>query len=241
MKKFVSLIIVALLCLSFCSCAEKTHTEIEPADYNVRFQTDEFDENGCHVTLSYPVVSGLQNDAEINDLLYAYVYNRYKIKCLVSESGDVEFNYTTLNTAVTYSMKGYFCALIFVEYYSDNASHNMREGFAVHCDTAEARIYSSSDIINDFGGIKKQFTAGKFSEQYGMTDLTSVVSYEDLIAQYDESYDLFPQIYFEDGVFAMNIDVVHLYGGYAGFATDIGNVSKYLNKEIRFVATICGE
>ena len=242
MKRIISLALVILMLL-LCGCTKPHDAQavIEPADYEVGFVTDEYDEKGCHVTLSYPVVSGLSNDDELNAMLKNYVKSRYAAECLVSEDGKTAFSYTVINAAVTFKMKGFFSALIFVEHHADSASHEMREGYSINCATDEGKIYSSAEIIGDFDGIRRQFVSGAFVEQYGMTNLTTVVPEESLMEQYSEKYEIFPQIYFENGTFGMNIDVVHLYGGYAGFATDIENVSKYLNKEITFVAALCGE
>lgn len=233
-----------LILFAVCGCAEETVHQLEDADYKVMFEKQVFDEKGCHVTLEYPVVQGLADEAkqaDINSLLYSYVYNQFKLKCLVSESGAIEYNYNTVDAAVTIAKKGYFCALISVEYYSDDSSHGNYSTFTVHCGTDEVRLYSSADIIKSFEPIKSQFGKGKFSQEYGLTTLLASLTPDEIIARYSDDYELYPYVYFEDGKFGINVDVSHLYGGYAGFTIDIADVKKHLNTELEFVARLAAK
>ncbi len=230
------LILAVLSSICLFGCAEGGEP-IEKADYTVAFEEQVFDENGCHVQLKYPVISGLanaDNEREINSRLYEYVYSKYKMKGLVSD-GDNVLTYETVDAAVTVAIKGYFCVLICAGATSDTSSRGDYFGFTIHCNTVTGELYDSSDIIKNFDGIKKKFESGKFTQQYGLTTLMQDYTYADLMSRYIAEYELYPYVYFEDGKFGVNIDVVHLYGGYAGFTADISEVKAYLNTDLDFI------
>lgn len=239
------LVVVMISGILLIGCSKDDEIYAEAADYEVTFEKQTFDENGCHVVLEYPVISGLadsDNEREINSRLYEYVYNKYKMKCLVSDEDDgIGYNYLTVDAAVTVSIKGYFCALICINSYSDDSSHGDYFGFTVNCNTKTGELYDSSDIIKNYEGLRKKFTDGKFQQQYGLTTLMTEFTYEDLISRYYAEYDIYPYIYFEKDKVGINIDVVHLYGGYAGFAIDISEVEEYLNTDLEFIKLLAAQ
>lgn len=263
MKKILSLLIVFIMCFSLFACSANNDIEnnktnetknttetktdetedIGDLDFTVELVESVFDENNCHISLIYPVVSGLKDKDKLqllNEKLYYYCYRMYKNKCLVSDDG-VTFNYLTIDSAITAKTSNYFGALFSISCYSDDSGHDDPFTFTINCLVDKCEIIDAKDLFKDFLGIRELFLNGKFIQVYGMTTLLENVKYSDLMSKYYPEYDIYPNVFFEEGIMGLNIDVAYVYGGYAGFTIKLSEVAKYLDSKYEFISELSKE
>ncbi len=237
MRRTIACFLLLLLTLTACTAKR----ELPPADFTVVTETENFTDGENGVLLMYPVIEGYadpQKEAEINEEIASYARRMYQNEVPVTEDGG--YYYDTTDVRITLASGGFLSAVIggtLTSAYSGNTTYF---SYTVNCDIENGVLYTANEIVSDYAKLQSMFLNGKFSQDFGYTDLVSQITLADMISQYKAEYDILPEVYFTaDGV-GFLIEVVPLLDGYAGFTLPFGKAEKYLNDENPLAAYAVG-
>ncbi len=238
MRKFIASLAVLLLLLTACG-AER---ELPSADFTVRIESEYFTDGENGVLLQYPVIEGM-DDAEaqtrINEKISAYAHSMY-VKEVPASSGDGGYYYDVTAVRLTLQSGGFLSAVIGGTVTSAFSGNTSYFSYTVNCDIENGVLYTAGEIIADYPKLHALFLNGKFSQDFGHSDLTAQITLDDLISQYKAEYGILPEVYFTSDGVGFLIEVIPLLDGYAGFTIPIGKAKNYLNHENPLAAYAVG-
>lgn len=257
MKKFLVLTLVLALLAGTCSCKKKesggnetkdtesiqTSVETEQdeakSSYEVEIKEDisvvsDTEDGRCTKVLRYPVISGMK-DAELQDKINAELAS-FAEKLYTQTVPDEEiyiiegtiFNFEIAECKVEYLSDEFISVKNTVNLYTSISEYTSSPVLTLNMNLTDGSILDGDDIFSDFNSVASKFIAGEFTEEYGMKDLLSQTSYEDMILQYRSDYASYPQVYFTSDKIVMNIDLADALGTSAGYSADIDTVKDFL-------------
>lgn len=199
-------------------------TTASPASgVNITTKKSTFDDNGAHVTMIYPTVSGIDGADTVTGLLRDEMDERRR-EALIGMAGG-EVNYTVEDTSVKLCTKSFMSLVVSGYSYVGDASHPEYFVYALNYDIKSKKLMTGSDLIKDFDAVKSSFTSGKFFPMYSQDGLLDEMTYEDMIMEYHVEYGIYPEVYYTKDNFGIAVELVYSLGGYALFETSQSSLS----------------
>lgn len=257
MKKILVLTLALALLICTCSCkkndgdgSETKDTESVPtsavtehgevkSSYEVEIKEDisvvsDTEDGRCTKVLRYPVISGMA-DAELMDKINTE-FASFAEKLYTQSVPDEEiyiiegtiFNFEIAECKVEYLSDEFISVKNTINLYTSISEYTSSPVLTLNMNLTDGSILDGDDIFSDFNSVASKFLAGEFAEEYGIKDLLSQTSYEDMILQYRSDYASYPQVYFTADKMVMNIDLADALGTSAGYSADIDTVKDFL-------------
>lgn len=254
MKKFFAMLLALVTIFALVSCtgnegigdesASESETDLPNApvcDYTYEIKEEIIvvheTEDGRKSTkvLRYPVLSGMEKEelqTSVNDALRSeaermFILSVPDVDIYIIE--DTMFNYEVSSVEVTYLSNSLISVKSSVYSMTSVSSYPNCPVYTVNIDLENGEIIDEEDIFADFNEITSRFLGGEFTMVYGIEDLLSQTSYEDMILQYKSDYASYPDVYFTPDSLVICIDLVAALESSAGFAIPLSEVSDLLD------------
>ena len=247
MKRLIALALALIAILSFAGCKkEPSYDEPDtipaPPTYEIKKYTEDIiwnDKDQGDVILLYPELKGYDDANKI-------IFDLVKEKCnaglpnLSSYENDAmpEVTYEIDSFSVTYVSDTFLSGTVEGMLTVSLAAHPSPFVYAVNIDLENLSELRTNEILDNFDKIKELFNNGKFTLEKGIDDLSSQISFEDMIMQYRSEYEIYPEIWFSDNKLYMNIELVYALGSGAIYSISLDEVQNFLNQDNKEISKI---
>ena len=233
MKRAI-LILLSVFVILLTSCGGT----ITPGEYNYSAATYIVDEDDCYISVAYPVLTGTDYDDAINELLLSESLEQMENYLTYSAgANDGRFYRYTIDSVSSQCLGEELASFLCVGSYSDEYSDYPEAiVYSFNLNPKTGELYNLDELILDFSIIKEKFESGAFDYISGLENLLTLTNYSDMIVGYDDTYQLYPPIYFiadeNDFELALSVGLVYELGGHAEFSIDADLVSSALTERL---------
>ena len=230
MKKILAIVLVCTL-LVLSSCFE----DLPTVDYNCT--ADVYTESTDAYThrVYFPVIIGHENSDALNEAFKTAALD-YMQSYLTYNAPEGFYTYEIGTVTATLQLPdvvSFFCA---GSIYVEEAAHPSSIVYTLTVDLRDGSFLTFADMVADFPALAEKFKSGRFSYVSGIDDLTSQITYADMIGQYDALYGIYPPTYLyangNDVMLAFSVELIYALGGHAEFAIDTDNVKNSLGAKL---------
>ncbi len=196
-------------------------------------------ENASRVVFNYPTFSGIstQEDDSLNYLI------KYQLEKMCRNTGEGMYKLASRGAKVVYEVTdfyigyfdGSFFSIMFEGYYSvdsvdehiDTGAHNFK--YSMNIDLRKMELVSSEQLLSDYYLLRKRLTEGKLSLRFGEKDLLLNTNFGDMLSQYSDKYQIYPDLFFDSDSVNIIISLTADLGGSAVFSDKKAEAKVYIN------------
>ncbi len=196
-------------------------------------------ENGSRVVFNYPYFEGFSDeiDANLNSLVKYELDNRSR------ETGEGMYKLASYGAKVIYEVTdfkiGYadskFISIMFEGIFDfDSEGEHIDTGevyfrYSMNIGIDKMQLLTSKQLFSDYYTMRSRLLDGKLSLAYGQQELLSDTSYSSILSQYNDKYQIYPDLFFEDSSVNIIITLTADLGGCAVFSDSLIDGKEYLN------------
>ena len=241
MRRLLAAALALVLLLPLSACAKEV--QLPAADYFTEIVTVYAQENGNSIQLMYPAVSGYADaeaETRINAAIAEYAMEMYRRENLIADE-EGGYEYSAVEAVVMLETEGFLSAYVGGIIASEVSGNTVYFAYTLNCDIRNGVLYTTEELLSDYGKLAKRFADGDFTQHFGYKNLEQQTHLTDMISQYKAEYGIYPDVYFTDGGLGFLIEVVPLLDGYAGYTLPIRQAKSCLNTENPLAAFVAGE